>query len=210
MSPVPRKRQHARIRPYRPDDLDALYTICLETGDAGEDATVLHDDLELRGHVFVAPYAVLEPELCFVVEDGPGVGGYIVGTFDTRAFEERAEREWWPALRERYADPDPSRMSDWTADEAMAFLIHHPMTGDPAVVAEYPSHLHINLLPRLQGRGLGARLMDTFLDALRARGSRGVHLGVSPRNEGGIAFYRRYGFDELTSNEFQIVFALRL
>jgi hypothetical protein len=36
-----------RIRPYRPSDLDALYRICLLTGDEGQDATSLFADPHL-------------------------------------------------------------------------------------------------------------------------------------------------------------------
>lgn len=210
MRSTPGKHSAGRVRPYRGSDLDGLYAVCLQTGDAGRDATHLHDDPKLRGHVFAAPYAALEPNLCFVAEDDNGIGGYIVGTLDTLGFDARAEREWWPALRARYPDPDPARISQWTADEWMAFLIHHPITANPTVVADYPSHLHINLLPRLQGLGLGRQLMDTFLEALRARGSPGVYLGVSPKNTNAISFYRRYGFEEILANEIEIVFALRL
>lgn len=199
-----------RIRSYFPPDLDALYAVCLQTSDAGKDATHLHDDPKLPGHVFVAPYTVLEPELCFVAEDDEVVGGYIVGAYDTPTFDERAEREWWPALRERYEEPDHSRGPVWTQDEWKRFFIYYPITGEPDVVADYPSHLHVDLLPRLQGQGLGRRLMDTFLDALRARGSRGVHLGVSPANQHAIGFYRHYGFDTLVANEAQVVFVMAL
>ncbi|MBE2212416.1 MAG: GNAT family N-acetyltransferase, partial [Opitutaceae bacterium] len=64
----------------------------------------------------------------------------------------------------------------------------------PAYAGAYPAHLHIDLLPVLQGRGVGRRLMDAFLGALRVRGVPGVHLGVSTANPGAIAFYERLGF----------------
>ena len=50
------------------------------------------------------------------------------------------------------------------------------------MVARYPSHLHIDLLPRGQGQGHGRLLIESLLDLLRAGGSGGVHLGVSPTN----------------------------
>ena len=50
-------RGQARIRPYRPSDLDELYRICLLTGDAGQDATALYQDPRLLGHIFAAPSA---------------------------------------------------------------------------------------------------------------------------------------------------------
>jgi len=39
-----------RIRPYLPSDLDALYRICLLTGDDGQDASSLYKDPRLPGH----------------------------------------------------------------------------------------------------------------------------------------------------------------
>lgn len=185
------------IRPVQPADLDALYLIALATGDAGGDATHLYKDGKLVGHIYAAPYALLEPESAFVAEDGEGVAGYIVGTCDTPAFERRLEAEWWPTLRPLHADPSGSPHESWSADELRAWTIHHPR-GTPAKLTEpYPSHLHINLLPRLQGRGMGAKLIDRWLEAMREAGSRGAHLGVNLANARARRFYRAYGFEEL-------------
>ncbi|MFI4934516.1 MAG: GNAT family N-acetyltransferase [Caulobacterales bacterium] len=185
----------ALIRGVRPGDLEALYAICLATGDNGQDASAQHDDSQVVGHIYAAPYAVLEPGSAFVVEDGDGVAGYIVGAADTLAFEERMVGEWWPALRGRYADPggDPRA---WNADQVRAYQIHHPQPPPARVTDAYPSHLHINLLPRLQGQGLGRRLIDTWLTRMRELGSSGAHLGVGVKNERAVRFYRAYGLTE--------------
>jgi ribosomal protein S18 acetylase RimI-like enzyme len=186
------------IRPYRPGDLDAVYRVCLRTGRDGDDATPLYRDHRLIGHLHAAPYAVLEPSLAFVAEDASGVGGYIVGTSDSLAFEARLEREWWPALRARYPPPPADVPEDQlTRDQAKAHLIHHPFGTSPEVARDYPAHLHINLLPRLQSGGHGRRLITAFTGALRRRGTRGVHLGVRPANVRAIGFYRHVGFTEL-------------
>jgi ribosomal protein S18 acetylase RimI-like enzyme len=187
----------AEIRPYRPSDLDDLYRICLATGDAGADASNLYRDPQLVGHLYAAPYGVLSPDTAFVVEDDQGVGGYIVGALDTRAFSARQEAEWWPRLRPRYLDPSETPHQDWNADQRGAYLIHHPFPAPRRVVEPFPSHLHINLLPRLQGQDLGRRLIDLMLETLRAKGSRGVHLGVNSANARAIRFYLAYGLDRL-------------
>ena len=88
-----------RIRPYQPGDLDEVYRICLQTANNGQDATSLFRDPRLPGHVYAAPYAIFEPSLAFVPQDAAGVGGYIVAALDSQAFEQRLERDWWPALR---------------------------------------------------------------------------------------------------------------
>ena len=183
------------IRPVAPGDLYALYRICLKTGDSGQDATALYQDPQIVGHLYAAPYAVLEPKSAFVIEDAEGVGAYIVGAVDTVGFEGRMEADWWPSLRQRYAPPtgDPK---GWNLDQTRAWQIHHPRPPPTRITDPYPSHLHINLLPRLQGRGFGQALIDRWLARMREAGSRGVHLGVSPANHRAIRFYRTYGFDE--------------
>lgn len=184
------------IRPARPDDLDAFYRISLATGDAGKDAGPLHRDGRMIGHIYSAPYLVCSPQTAFVAEDGQGVAGYIVGAFDTRAFEELLERDWWPQLRERYAKPlGPA--DAWNADQRRAFQIHEPSRAPESLVAAYPAHIHMNLLPRLQGRGAGSALLETWLDLARRSGILGVHLGANAQNADGIRFWASRGFERL-------------
>jgi ribosomal protein S18 acetylase RimI-like enzyme len=190
-------RTRARIRSYRPTDLGALYQICLLTGDNGQDATSLYQDPQLLGHFFAAPYGLFEPSLAFVAEDAKGVGGYIVGALDTQAFQERLESKWWPGLRARYPAPPPSLPSgQLTPDQHVAHMIHHPWRIPGQLATRYPSHLHINLLPRLQASGHGSQLTKTLIAALRQRGSRGVHLHVPHGNQHAAGFYRHFGFTE--------------
>jgi ribosomal protein S18 acetylase RimI-like enzyme len=193
----PMPGRDAQIRPYQPGDLDDLYRICLLTGDAGADASAIYQAPKLVGHLYAGPYGVLSPETAFVVEDEEGVGGYIIGAIDTRAFEARLDAEWWPSLCPLYADPAGAPPETWTADQRAAWLIHHPFHAPRRVVTPFPSHLHIDLLPRLQGQGLGRRLIDLWLKTANAIGSRGVHLGVSRANARAIRFYRAYGLDRL-------------
>lgn len=183
------------IRSYRPDDLEALYRIALATGDAGADAAGLYQDPRLVGHIFAAPYAVLSPATALVAEDDHGVAGYIVGAADTRAFEALLESDWWPPLR-RVHDQPTGPPHTWNADERMRWLIHHPPRAPTHLVSAYPAHLHINLLPRIQGQGIGRRLIDRWLAIVRKMGSIGAHLGVNTANTRAIGFYRRYGLVE--------------
>lgn len=187
------------VRSYRPDDLGALYDICLKTGDTGEDATHLYRDPNLLGHLYAAPYAVLEPDLTFVLEDGGGVCGYILGAFDSGAFYDRLEAEWFPPLREQYPEPSGNEES-WRRDESIVKQFYDELQKSPFFKA-YPSHLHIDLLPRAQGSGNGRALMETFLGALKEKGSSGVHLGTSPRNTRAERFYLKMGFYELKRRE---------
>jgi GNAT superfamily N-acetyltransferase len=196
MDTEPRPAPGFSLRPYRSGDLGAVYRICLETGDVGEDATHLYRDPELLGHLYAGPYATLEPELAFVIEDQRGVCGYILGAFDSSAFYARLEAEWLPPLRARYPEPEGDS-EGWTPDERLVKHLYEVPWRDEAVLGRYPSHLHIDLLKRAQGRGNGRALMETLFAALREKGSPGVHLTTSPRNVRAERFYLKLGFAEL-------------
>jgi ribosomal protein S18 acetylase RimI-like enzyme len=197
-----------RLRAYQPADHDAVYDICVRTGAAGEDATAMLRDPALLGHVYAGPYLRLSPDLAFVIEDGDGVAGYILGAADTAEFEDRLERDWWPELRRRY--PTYQTDGDATLDDLLIALMHSPARAPADLVAAYPSHLHIDLLPRLQGQGWGRRLIDTLVERLRAAGSHGLHLGVAAANTNAQAFYRVVGFTELADDGVSVTFAMRL
>jgi len=184
----------ATIRSFRHDDLPALYDICLTTGAAGQDASALHSDPELVGHIYAAPYGVLEPEQVFVAEDEHGVAGYIVGTFDSLGFADRLEREWWPALRQRYAAPSPRYTAD---DRHRIAAIRTPGTSPEALLARYPAHIHMNLRARLRGQGVGTALLERWVEKARAADVPGIHLGANTSNSGGIAFWQHGGFTPL-------------
>ena len=194
------------IRPYHPSDLVALYRVCLQTGDSGKDARHLCRDEELLGHCYVAPYVVLEPDLCFVLLDDGAPCGYVLGTRDSPAFRMQTEQEWFPVLRARYAFPSDT---DHSRDADLIRRIYAGAYLDPDLAA-YPAHLHIDLLPIAQGQGWGRALMQTFLTRTRALHVPGVHLGVGRRNTGAIAFYERMGFQPIKSSADGISFGMRL
>jgi ribosomal protein S18 acetylase RimI-like enzyme len=201
----------ARIRPYRAEDLEALYEVCLLTADNGGDGTAQYADRRMPGLVHAAAYGLFAPDLAFVVEDAGGVGGYIIGARDSRAFEARLELEWWPPLRAKYPEPPPEIPEERrTGDQRQAFRIHHPWLVSDAVYARYPSHLHINLVPRLQSGGWGRTLIKTELDALRQQGSPGVHLFVHPENIRARGFYAHLGFTEFPDGENPAPFVMTL
>ena len=184
------------IRNAEPRDRDALYDVCLTCGDAGKDASGLLDDAELLGAVYVGPYLALEPATCLTL-DLDGAAGYALGTPDTRAFQQRAEREWWPALRERYPLDLPRR----ELDAALVAEIWAPPVAPDDVVEQWPAHLHIDLLERARGTGWGRRLMAELMTRLAEAGASGVHLMVASSNLDAIGFYRVLGFDTVATHD---------
>jgi ribosomal protein S18 acetylase RimI-like enzyme len=187
------------IRQCKPKDVDAVYEVCLKTGDAGQDATCLFKDPKALGHLFVGPYMALEPEFAFVLEDQDGVCGYTLGALDTLAFQQRYLTEWLPPLQKCYPDP-AGHPSEWNQDEKIYHQIHHPDLSFSDIFKPYPSHLHIDLLPRAQGQGQGKHMIERLLHALVEAGSRGVHLGLYARNKRAFNFYSKLGFHILESS----------
>ena len=190
--------KEAIIRKARPGDAPAAYRVCLATGNHGEDGEALYrDDPDALGRIFVGPYLAFEPDLSLILDDGQGICGYALGALDSHAFYTRYENEWRPRLAGQFAAPagDPQR---WTPVQRVHHLYHHPDYFCPEPYDSYPSHLHIDLLPRAQGRGYGRRMIEQLLETLRRRGSPGAHLGVSALNPRARAFYSHLGFRELT------------
>jgi ribosomal protein S18 acetylase RimI-like enzyme len=183
------------IRRYRPEDREALFEICMRTGDAGGDARGVYQDQELLPDLFAAPYVTLEPDLAFVVDDGDGAVGYVLGTSDTERYVRDLRAKWLPEATLRHPLPggEPG-----TPDALMTEFLHHPESMIRPELADYPAHLHIDLLPGYQGRGFGRALLTTLFAALNKAGAQQVHLVMSPANTGARAFYDRIGFHEIT------------
>jgi GNAT superfamily N-acetyltransferase len=194
------------VRPYQSGDIEALYHICLVTGDAGKDASPLHSDGQLVGHIYSAPYGVIEPEHVFVAEDDAGVAGYVVGAFDTNAFAQRLERKWWPALRARYADAKGLT----EGDRGRVATIMRPSQAPADIVAEYPAHIHMNLLERLRGQKVGTRLLNQWVETAKAGGVEAIHLGASAANTGGCAFWQAGGFTPIRTEGGTVWFGMKL
>ena len=194
------------IRTYHITDLSSLYRICLLTGYNGGDATSYLKDPGLIGDLFAAPYAIFEPDFCFILALDSAPCGYILGTRDSITFYEQCEKQWFPELRKRYPLPQKKEES------LEANLIQHLHRNQIVVkgLENYPAHLHIDILPIAQRKGYGRKLIETFLSKLQSQNIQGVHLIVSKNNQNAIGFYRQVGFQELKELGGSIAFGQKL
>lgn len=193
-----------KIRGYRQEDREILYDICLQTGAAGKDATASFGNPELLGDIYVGPYLRFASQMIFVAEDKEGVAGYIVGVLDSEDWSNRLDQDWWPALRAQYPlDPleKVDGLNQTAADRDCINAIHNPQQAPPELVARYPAHIHMNLLPRLQGRGVGGIILKRWFDIAVNHGVSSVHIGVSAHNRGGIAFWQKHRFETIDTND---------
>src|SRR5580704_6476706 len=184
----------AVIRPFREADLGAVYDVCVRTADGGADARGKYHSDDLMPDLFAGPYVFLEPDFAFVLDDGRRAVGYVIGTPDTAAFTRAYRARWIPRLAGRYPVP-PDRPA--SPDDEMIALHYWPERLLWPGLAEYPAHLHIDLLPPFQGVGYGRAMMETFYAAASRAGAAGVHVSVMAANVRAIGFYHRLGFRSL-------------
>lgn len=184
-------------RPITNADIDSLYEISLLTGDKGNDASSLYLDPKMMGHIYAAPYACLSPQTCFIAEQNDRIVGFIVGTHNTEAFEQSLEKEWWPSLRKIYPKPDDTQKSNWTADQKRAALIHSPERTPKQITTAYPAHLHMNLSPEAQNKGLGRILLGLWIDDAKSSGVSNVFIGSNRDNAKAIKFWQNNQFGNI-------------
>jgi ribosomal protein S18 acetylase RimI-like enzyme len=182
------------VRLYRPEDRDAVYDICIRTGHTGGDARGVYRDHDLLPDMFAGPYTVLEPDLAFVLDDGGRAVGYVVGTSDTPRFVREFRERWLPTVAPKHPLPQGEPT---TLEESMTALLYNPEHMLAPEAADYPAHLHIDLLPDYQGRGFGRILLTTLFAALAKAGAPRVHLVMATANTNARAFYDRMGFHEI-------------
>ena len=197
--------EEINIRKAEIFDLPYVYDICLKTGDSGKDATALYNDPYLLGHYYAAPYLIYKKSICFVVEYQYRPQGYIIAAKDTADFEKWMEEKWLPPLRTFYKQPYPKELIRSEKEAHLINEIHiknYPIDSESLkIYTEYPAHLHIDMLPCLQGKGLGRTLTEKLFAELKQQGVPGLHLGVGNANKGATAFYQKLGFTVLKEHD---------
>lgn len=172
--------------------------ICYRTGYNGEDLTGTgrFNDHRLFGLLFSLYYTYHERANSFVAvdEDSGRIAGYLLGSLDTIAQEKRFSRLWTARIAARGL-----LVSWWRYRESFSAMWHfssvvHTFPPLSHIHREYPAHLHINLLPGYQRRGVGGRLMEAMEARVRGAGIPGIHLITSDMNLKAVPFYLGRGY----------------
>ena len=102
------------------------------------------------------------------------------------------------------------RASSWLAElqpgnAPVGYLVAAPASLPLAGLREDDVEVkRIYLLHRVQGTGLGARLMNEAVNFAARMGSRRLLLGVYEKNDRAIAFYERFGFTRMGTRRFRV------
>jgi ribosomal protein S18 acetylase RimI-like enzyme len=188
------------IRKYHPRDEKHIQEITYRTGFKGRDLTGMNyfNDARLWFLIFIYYYTRYEPEHCFVAVDTANDQpiGFVCGTPDTKAQEQRFNRKIIPRLILR-----GFLYTSWRYPRAFHSLLKMIPMREPQdeqaanqLIEQYPSHLHINLLPEYHHQGIGSQLIITFEDHLRNLGVPGLHLHTTNHNTKAVPFYEKHGY----------------
>jgi ribosomal protein S18 acetylase RimI-like enzyme len=109
-----------------------------------------------------------------------------------------------------YADwlVDPT-VRIWLAETERGAPIGYLVMTEPGLAIADPSPadievLRLYVLPGFQGAQIGETLLATAIDAATAMNRRRMLIGVYGRNERGLRFYRRMGFEPVGRRRFLI------
>lgn len=183
------------VRPYRAEDRSRIRDICYRTGYMGEPVDWFWRDRPSFQDLFSAYYTDQEPASLLVADRHGEAWGYLFGCLDTaRALDPGRAALRQVVTRGLLLRPGTAGFF-WRA--ARDVVSDRGLPPGDLMDPRWPAHLHINLLPELRGRGVGAALMEAWLDRLRGLGVPGCHLGTFAENRVGLAFFQRMGFERL-------------
>lgn len=177
----------ATIRPYRPEDREAVRDIARRTAYRNRGSAAIFEDDELFADYWTRYYTDFEPESCLILEDEGRVIGYLLGTVDARRQQRIMTRRIVPGILARalwrlatfqYRKRSTRLMLWWLVSRGWREEPHVPLD-------KYPAHYHCNILREGYGKGYYTAMALQFLDRLDALGVTGLHGQVEEAETGG-------------------------
>ena len=109
------------------------------------------------------------------------------------------------SLAAELADPKATFLLASVEGEAAGYAKLYQGESPRSVTGESPMELaRIYVLQQWLGGGVGRQLMQRCVDEARSSGSRVLWLGVWQRNLRALAFYRKWGFETVGEQLFQL------
>lgn len=137
-----------------------------------------------------------EPESCFVSVQDKKVVGYIIGSTNVSKMDQISNSKiltplFMKALRKGI-------FFRWRNLKFFFRILKSSIKGEffmPNFREKFPATLHINLEKEFRGRGIGEKLIETYLNFLKEEGVHGIHCGTF--SEGAKDFFLKMGFTVL-------------
>jgi Acetyltransferases len=181
------------IRRFKEKDREQVEQICIATAPEMAKKNELLQNAILN--VFCYYYIEQEKENCFVVENDENEAvGYVFCAKDFHTWEQKFEKIYLKGIENPIAES----------------IGKATINGLKPFAEEYPAHLHIDIHPDYQKKGLGTKLIDALKIHLDEHHVKGLMLSVGIDNEKGKNFYRKYGFTELKQEENEVFMGFKL
>lgn len=186
------------IRPYEPEDREAVRSICSDTGFRGNPIDPLFSDRELFADFFTSYYTDYEPESATVAVDQESgeVVGYLLGSLRYRYCPFRQllimltrviPRALFRYLTFQY-NKESRRYLYWVVFRSAAQTPKAPPRA---------AHYHINLRPKYRTGPDVRGLMFRFWREAKERGARAIYGQMQITDDRRTHFFERYGFQIL-------------
>lgn len=165
----------------------------------GDSGKIFFPDEEILSDAIISYYADYEPESIFIAEYSGNMAGYLTGCKDTRIYYQI----WWREILPKIIKKVVLKGTLFNI-KMLRFLYHSLISwikGDFKrldVYEKYPAHFHINIIKGYRNMGIGAMLLDYFLEYLRTGNIQGVH--VVTISEKAKEFFRKNGFELIYSH----------
>lgn len=180
------------VRKYEEKDLENVRYVCLHSEGDEPEKTFAQFVL----HTFCDYYIQHEPENCFVLDDDGRAVGYIICAENYNRYKELFDKEYLPLT-----EAQGEEYYNWAATSTIL---------QNKYKADYPAHLHIDLLPEYQRKGWGGKLLNALFEHLRAKDIKGVMLTAGTGNVNAGSFYKKYGFEQIEIYNTDVAFGMKL
>ena len=187
------------IRSYEPRDRAAVRHICCETADAGGPVEGFFHDRELIADLVTRYYTDFEPQHSWVAVRDGRVVGYLNGTLSgRRALRITLWRVVPVSVTGALLRGALCRRETWRLLCAWSRTLwdRRLYCGGTSGTGVAP-HLHVNLLSEARGVKVGPRLVERFLDQVKASGGKTVEAHVRRDNLVACHFFKQLGFSEV-------------
>ncbi len=176
------------IRPYSKEDRQAVRDIAYETAFLGDSANIYFDGKEVLADILTLYFTDYQHESCWAAVVNNEVIGYLLGS--------KANFLNWEIILKLFFKAVRSNVFFKAKNLFFLFnLIKSYFKGEfksPDFSKDYPAVLHINIKENYRNQGLGARMIDMYLQYLKKENVAGVHF--STLSDKAARFYERLGF----------------
>ncbi|HEY0256954.1 MAG TPA: GNAT family acetyltransferase [Candidatus Methylacidiphilales bacterium] len=188
------------IRPYRPEDREAIRAICADTGFLGKPIDPVFEDRELFADYLTSYYTDREPESTFVCELDGEVKGYVMGSRFPKG-KSRYERWLLPRLVLKGLWRYFTRPYNAASRNYVRWILTQARKEAPFTPPDIP-HFHFNIRPEARSVGATREMVDTFLRYLCEHGEKQVYgQVVAYESRRGGRMFARYGFKVIDERE---------